>query len=251
MSTTDPANLPNPFKGFHIRTEQRSPTDELRIQIAQELRGVLDELLATSAPVEELERTRAIINQAVSLLRSRPHSHDYEGPAEGSLAPMNSFLDRSPIIGAINPLSVPMRMDIEGDGGSGSTIVGHATFAAAYEGPPGCVHGGFIAAYFDEVLGMAQSLSGNPGMTVNLTVDYRAPTPLKQPVVFRGRVVLIEGRKISVAGTLHHGETLCAEAKGLFVSMRPEVFTRLVEIRQAQQSQQARQSQDAQQSQQV
>lgn len=238
MSTTDPANLPNPFKGFHIRTEQRSPTDELRIQIAQELRGVLDELLATSAPVEELERTRAIINQAVSLLRSRPHSHDYEGPAEGSLAPMNSFLDRSPIIGAINPLSVPMRMDIEGDGGSGSTIVGHATFAAAYEGPPGCVHGGFIAAYFDEVLGMAQSLSGNPGMTVNLTVDYRAPTPLKQPVVFRGRVVSIEGRKISVAGTLHHGETLCAEAKGLFVSMRPEVFNRLVEIRQAQQSQQ-------------
>lgn len=243
MSTTDPANLPNPFKGFHIRTEQRSPTDELRIQIAQELRGVLDELLATSAPVEELERTRAIINQAVSLLRSRPHSHNYEGPAEGSLAPMNSFLDRSPIIGAINPLSVPMRMDIEGDGGSGSTIVGHATFAAAYEGPPGCVHGGFIAAYFDEVLGMAQSLSGNPGMTVNLTVDYRAPTPLKQPVVFRGRVVSIEGRKISVAGTLHHGETLCAEAKGLFVSMRPEVFTRLVEIRQAQQSQDAQQSQ--------
>lgn len=243
MSTTDPANLPNPFKGFHIRTEQRSPTDELRIQIAQELRAVLDELLATSAPVEELERTRAIINQAVSLLRSRPHSHNYEGPAEGSLAPMNTFLDRSPIIGAINPLSVPMRMDIEGDGGSGSTIVGHATFAAAYEGPPGCVHGGFIAAYFDEVLGMAQSLSGNPGMTVNLTVDYRAPTPLKQPVVFRGRVVSIEGRKISVAGTLHHGETLCAEAKGLFVSMRPEVFTRLVEIRQAQQSQDAQQSQ--------
>ncbi|NBR99021.1 MAG: PaaI family thioesterase [Actinobacteria bacterium] len=219
MSTPDPANLPNPFKGFHIRTEERSPTDELRIQIAQELRVVVDELLATSAPVEELERTRVIIDQAVSLLKSRPHSHDYEGPAEGSLAPMNSFLDRSPIIGAINPLSVPMRMDIEGDGGSESTVVGHATFPAAYEGPPGCVHGGFIAAYFDEVLGMAQSLSGNPGMTVNL-----------------GRVVSIDGRKISVAGTLHHGETLCAEAKGLFVSMRPEVFSRLVEIRQAQQA---------------
>jgi hypothetical protein len=48
--------------------------------------------------------------------------------------------------------------------------------------------------------------------------------------------VSIDGRKISVAGTLHHGETLCAEAKGLFVSMRPEVFSRLVEIRQAQQA---------------
>jgi hypothetical protein len=236
MSSPDPANLTNPFKGFHIRTEERSPTDEIRLKIAEELRVVFDELLATSAPVEELEQTRAIVNQAVSLLKSRPHSHDYEGPAEGSLAPMNSFLDRSPIIGAINPLSVPMRMDIEGDGGINSTVVGYALFPAAYEGPPGCVHGGFIAAYFDEVLGMTQSLSGNPGMTVNLTVDYRAPTPLKQPVVFRGRVVSIDGRKISVAGTLHHGETLCAEAKGLFISMRPEVFSRLIEIRQAHQA---------------
>ena len=236
MSSPDPANLTNPFKGFHIRTEERSPTDEIRLKIAEELRVVFDELLATSAPVEELEQTRAIVNQAVSLLKSRPHSHDYEGPAEGSLAPMNSFLDRSPIIGAINPLSVPMRMDIEGDGGINSTVVGYALFPAAYEGPPGCVHGGFIAAYFDEVLGMTQSLSGNPGMTVNLTVDYRAPTPLKQPVVFRGRVVSIDGRKISVAGTLHHGETLCAEAKGLFISMRSEVFSRLIEIRQAHQA---------------
>ena len=236
MSSPDPANPTNPFKGFHIRTEERSPTDEIRLKIAEELRVVFDELLATSAPVEELEQTRAIVNQAVSLLKSRPHSHDYEGPAEGSLAPMNSFLDRSPIIGAINPLSVPMRMDIEGDGGINSTVVGYALFPAAYEGPPGCVHGGFIAAYFDEVLGMTQSLSGNPGMTVNLTVDYRAPTPLKQPVVFRGRVVSIDGRKISVAGTLHHGETLCAEAKGLFISMRQEVFSRLIEIRQAHQA---------------
>ena len=177
-----------------------------------------------------------MINQAVARLQARPHSHEYAGPAEGSLAvPMNSFLDRSPIIGGINPLSVPMKMGIEGDGGRDSVVIGHATFEAAYEGPPGCVHGGFIAAYFDEVLGMAQSLSGNPGMTVNLTVDYRSPTPLKKPVVFRGWVVSVDGRKISVAGSLHHGETLCAEAKGLFVSMRPEVFERLLEIRQAQQ----------------
>ena len=224
------------FKGFHIRTQEHSPTDQLRIEIAKELRTAIDELLATSAPVEELEATREMINQAVARLQARPHSNEYAGPAEGSLAvPMNSLLARSPIIRGITPLSVPIKMGIEGDGGRDSVVIGHATFEAAYEGPPGCVHGGFIAAYFDEVLGMAQSLSGNPGMTVNLTVDYRSPTPLKKPVVFRGWVVSVEGRKISVAGSLHHGETLCAEAKGLFVSMRPEVFERLLEIRQAQQ----------------
>jgi len=222
------------FKGFHIRTQQLSATDSLRVAIADELRSAMDELLATSANLEELQETRRMIGQAVARLRSIPHSHEYLGPGESSLAPMNSFLDRSPIIGGINPLAVPMRMQIEGDGGKDSVVVGHVKFEAAYEGPPGCVHGGFIAAYFDEVLGMAQSLSGNPGMTVNLTIDYRSPTPLKRPVVFRGWVASIDGRKISAVGTLHHGETLCAEARGLFVSMRPEVFQRLMEIRQAQ-----------------
>lgn len=83
--------LTNPFRGFHIRTEDRSAYDKARIKIADEMRVVIDELLATSAPLEELEQTQMIINQAVALLKARPHSHEYEGPAEGSLAPLNSF----------------------------------------------------------------------------------------------------------------------------------------------------------------
>ena len=43
------------------------------------------------------------------------------------------------------------------------------TFGSAYEGPPGCVHGGYVAAAFDEMLGFVQSLGGNPGMTARLT----------------------------------------------------------------------------------
>jgi hypothetical protein len=39
----------------------------------------------------------------------------------------------------------------------------------------------------------------------------------------------------NVLGTLHHGATLCAEAKGIFVGMRPEIFAKLVEIRKANQ----------------
>jgi len=32
---------------------------------------------------------------------------------------------------------------------------------------------------------------------------------------------------------LHHGKTLCAEATGIFVSMRPEIFERLTQLRDA------------------
>ena len=106
-------------------------------------------------------------------------------------------------------------------------VTGTVTFGPQYEGAPTCVHGGFIAAYFDEVLGVAQSTTGNPGMTVNLTVDYRSPTPINKPLVFNGWVERIERRKIFTVGTLHHGETLCAEAHAIFVSMSPELMARI------------------------
>lgn len=181
----------NPFGGFHVRQTPMTPEDELRARRADEIRAEFDELLA----------------------------------GEGT-----SFLDRSPIIGASNPLAVPMVVEVAGEGET-AVVVGRVTFPQAYEGPPGCVHGGFIAAYFDEVLGVAQSASGNPGMTANLTIDYRSPTPLNEAVVFRAWFERRERRKIYTRGTLHHGERLCAEASGLFVSLSHEVFERLIEMR--------------------
>jgi acyl-coenzyme A thioesterase PaaI-like protein len=112
-------------------------------------------------------------------------------------------------------------------------VRGTVCFGAAYEGPPGCVHGGFVAAAFDEVLGYAQSLTGNPGMTGTLTVRYRRPTPLHTELRFEAHVDRVEGRKIFALGTLHAGETLCAEAEGIFVSIDRTRFRALVEAREA------------------
>lgn len=142
-----------------------------------------------------------------------------------------NFLDRSPVLGAINPIAAPMSVSSSTDSDGVHRVLGEVVFGGAYEGAPGCAHGGFISAYFDEVLGVAQAMTGNPGMTVNLTVDYRSPTPIRKPLQFRGHVVSHEGRKIHTYGSLHHGEILCAEATAIFVSMRPEVFERLLKLR--------------------
>ena len=104
-------------------------------------------------------------------------------------------------------------------------------FRSAYEGPPGCVHGGYIAAAFDELLGFANSLSGTPGMTGTLTIRYRRPTPLHTELRFEGRYERSEGRKIFTTGQLFSGETLCAEADGLFIAVDFERFRRLFEER--------------------
>lgn len=229
---TNTPDAPNNWAGFHIRTSEPSEYDKARFNFADEVRAVMTELLSTSASLDDVHTARQHVANAVALLGQRQHESNFAGLSEAALATVGSFLDRSPVIGALNPLAVPMHVASEPDETGETIAVGRVNFGAAYEGPPGCVHGGFIAAAFDEVLGVAQSLSGNPGMTVNLTIDYRSPTPLYQQLVFRGWIRQVDGRKISTTGTLHHGDTLCAEASGLFVSMSPEVFMRLLKPRQ-------------------
>ena len=60
---------------------------------------------------------------------------------------------------------------------------------------------------------------------------YRVPTPLHVELRFRAAIDRTEGRKIFAAGTLHAGETLCAEAEGIFIGANPEKFAALLEKR--------------------
>jgi acyl-CoA thioesterase FadM len=64
-------------------------------------------------------------------------------------------------------------------------------------------------------------------MTGNLSVNYRAPTPLHTDIVYRGWVDRVDGRKIFTKGTAHNGDVLCAEAEAIFISMPVELMDRL------------------------
>ena len=212
---------------MELDLERPFDTDDARFRLSAAARQIIVELVSSTATDDAFLAACALVEQAVAVLGERPHGRDYVG-AEASLAePQDShFLDFSPFVGALNPLAPPISASfVEG------AVVGDVIYTDPYEGPPGCVHGGFIAAGFDEMLGFAQSLSGQPGMTARLLVSYRSPTPLHQPVRYEGRVERIEGRKIFTVATLHHGDTLCAEAEGLFISMKPEVFQRLMRDR--------------------
>jgi acyl-coenzyme A thioesterase PaaI-like protein len=205
---------------------------DARLRLADATRQIIAELASSTATSSEFEQARDLVEQAVAVLAQRGHGRDYAG-GEASLAEHHeagNFLDYSPLVGPLNPLAPPIRVRME-HGDDGDVVVGAAVFGDAYEGPPGCVHGGFIAASFDEVLGFVQSMSGQPGMTGRLEISYRSPTPLHREIRFRGRVDRIEGRKIFTSATLHHGDVLCAEAFGLFISMKPEVFQRLMQTR--------------------
>lgn len=82
-------------------------------------------------------------------------------------------------------------------------------------------HGGAISLLFDEILG-ALVVSGGRGTarTAYLHVDFRALVPIGTDLRLTGWFSREDGRKRFVRAQMHHGETLCAEAEGLWVAPR-------------------------------
>lgn len=191
---------------------------ELR-RVGAAVRSLISRIVATEAPQDALAELASELERVADRWSRHPVRTTYVLPAEASLGgDVHAFFDDSPMLGRANPIAPPLEVGaVEIDGRT--TIIGTATFGPQYEGPPNHVHGGYVAAAFDEVLGMAQSLGGRPGMTGTLTVRYRSPTPLRVPLRFAGWVERVEGRKIFCSGTVHAGERLCAEAEAIFISV--------------------------------
>lgn len=197
-------------------------------RVGEAFRRAIDHFTATAAPVEQLAEIESLVLDVADRLEAFGGTRRYEGTAEASgLGHDRAHFDWSPLLGTANPLAPPLRIAFEE-----GMVVGHAEFGAAYEGPPGCVHGGYVAAAFDEILGLAQSLSGQVGMTANLSVRYRRPTPLHTDLRFEGRLEGVNGRKVTASGVLLAGEEVTAEANGLFITVTPERFAALAAQRQ-------------------
>ncbi|MBA3654069.1 MAG: PaaI family thioesterase [Actinobacteria bacterium] len=180
---------------------------------ADSVRSVIDRMFATKAPEDALADVTALVSQAAAILARYPRSRPFEGfPEAANAGDPHAFFDHSPFAGRANPLAPPIEMEIKDQ-----TVVGRVHYGAAYEGPPGSVHGGHIAAAFDEVLGMAQSLGGQPGMTGTLTIRYRKPTPLKTALRIEAGIDRIEGRKTFTTGAMYAGDLLTAEAEAVFI----------------------------------
>lgn len=219
-----------------LALEEPSPRRRELRRLAEATRRVLHTMVMNGAEAEDLAAAADALERVADDLHrhAQPGHSIYEGFGEASTSgDPHGFFDHSPMLGVANPIAPPIVLRGEDD----VTMIGDVTFGPAYEGPPSCVHGGYIAAAFDEVLGAVQSLSGQPGMTGTLTVRYRSPTPLHVPLRLTGRLDGVEGRKIHTTGTLHAGDRLCAEAEGTFISVD---FGRLAELRVRRAEQQAR-----------
>ncbi len=222
--------------GLHSLEETPRRSEERRLAAA--MREVIEHLVSSAASIEDLASAADDLEAFAEYLRALPTGQDYQGFSESANAGVGidalfsddpewaATFDHSPFIGLANPLSPPVELEYSGD-----RVVARVTFGAAYEGPPGCVHGGYVAAVFDEVLGAAQSLSGDQGMTAHLEVDYRRPAPLGVPLTMEGWLDRSEGRKIWARAELRANGELTAEGEGLFIAFDPQKFSQLLEQR--------------------
>lgn len=114
------------------------------------------------------------------------------------------YVDHSRAIGAFNPCFPEYDLHVDGDRATGTV-----TFPVVFEGPPGVVHGGVLATFFDCAIQHHNCDVGVAGKTTSLLVEYRRPTPLAVPLRFTIDRDETDRRIDSRAELLHGDDLLC------------------------------------------
>jgi acyl-coenzyme A thioesterase PaaI-like protein len=177
------------------------------VQAAALLRRLTGLILALEGEQPEMDRLILELQAVEGSLGSRIPPDPT--PRVGAAAPGDGrvYLDHARHIGAYNPSFPEYDIVVDGDRAHGSV-----TFPLPYEGPPGIVHGGFLAVFFDCAVQHHNCDVGVAGRTTSLSVRYRKPTPLLTPLAFTIGRTVSEGRIRSV-GTLFLDERILCNAE--------------------------------------
>lgn len=212
--TSEPIKaLFNPFASKEIEPPF-SEHWEAKRRLAEAIRSLTEVLVTSAAPTQELLDLAKSIELGTQALAEQKRLYgllnfvsDGEHGGHGELD-----YELNGVGGWSNPLSPGINMWMQGNKAYGNVNCGYA-----YEGPPGHIHGGHIAAIFDQFLGMAQLAGKKPGMTGTLTLRYLSPTPLNTDLDLEAQVEILEGRKTRVTGKIMNQGHVTATCEGLFI----------------------------------
>jgi acyl-coenzyme A thioesterase PaaI-like protein len=196
-------------------------------ELARTLRDLLARLPSSAVSDEELLELVPVLRAAAERVAAAGRAPASARPAS-LYAGMENFQDTGPIVGLSNPIAPPLEASVDAEAG---VVRARARFSAAYEGAPGLLHGGFLAAAFDELLGLATVFSGGAGMTRDLSVRYLRPTPIGVELSFTGRLDRSEGRRLFVSAEVEANGIRTAEASGVFIAVGGEKFEQLARER--------------------
>lgn len=173
------------------------------VRAAARLRRVTSLVLSLEHPDPHLDALIDALDEAERTL-SPPAD---PSPRVGDRADGRVYLDHSRHIGRFNPGVPEYQIVVDGDHASGVV-----DFPVAYEGPPGIVHGGFLALFFDAAIQHHNCDVGVAGKTTALAVRYRRPAPLRTELRFT-LARSVDGARICSTGELRTGEVVLCEAR--------------------------------------
>lgn len=217
----------DPFKSADIKP----PLDEhwaAKRELAAALRMLNNTLVCTTSTADSLRAAAAAVRAQAEHLQQSPQLFGrkaFEQADQGLHGSWESLsYELSPLDGKSNALASDMRVWV-----ANGTGHGRATLGWAYEGPPGTVHGGHVCALFDHLLGIAQIITGQPGVTGALTVRFHLPTPLNTELHMLAQVKEVRGRKNVLTGEIRANGKLTASCEATFIHVSSERFKALRE----------------------
>jgi acyl-coenzyme A thioesterase PaaI-like protein len=180
--------------------------------LTQSVRELVDATIRTEVDADAVAEAKAAIDAATARLRTSQLDGAFgvRFGADGDQMPWGNA-----VIGVRNPTAPPLVIHEDSDGG----VFTDFHLGAAYEGPPGHVHGGVAALILDHVLGEAASSAQRPRLTGTITLRYLRTTRLG-PLHAVARIDRTEGVKTFAVGHLADGEGVTVQAEGVFIQPR-------------------------------
>jgi len=127
------------------------------------------------------------------------------------------------VCGRNNPHGLYMTFFDNGD----NEVCSNYTVSEAYQGYPGVVHGGVVAAMLDEVVARVSMIKDHHHfmMSVKLEVKYRHPVPTETQLKIVGRVVRLRGRLgMAVGEVILPDGTIAAESTMTLADLPQELM---------------------------
>ena len=181
--------------------------------LAESIRRLIDISIRTEAEPAAVAAAQAKIDAAAAELSETAQP----GPVGVRHAPDGQTIAwGNAVVGVRNPVAPPLVIQRDPDGLVWSEFI----LGAAYEGPPGHVHGGVCALVLDHVLGATAHQPGRPAYTGTLTLRYRRRTALERPLRAQAHVERTEGVKTFAVGHLADEDGVTVEAEGIFIHPR-------------------------------
>jgi uncharacterized protein (TIGR00369 family) len=107
----------------------------------------------------------------------------------------------------------------------GERLAARHVFPERYQGAPGIVHGGLVAAVLDEACGQVARSAVSPGVTSRLEIRYLAPVPVEHELRVGAELVGVQGRTAIAEATVQdEAGLLLAHARAELTHVRPEYF---------------------------